>query len=159
MPKRVEVPHNELFKRFAENIARDKRQILSVQGTRKEPPFAYTIGNQEKLLPELLLFGNLGATEISSILNDLSEHMIYTKAPWPLGENVWGDYHFYAYDGGCVAKANYTYQAGQFYGNEDYKVLQIVLPDRKGRWPDEELCHKSFKVPILGLTGAPMIHR
>lgn len=157
--KRLEVSHLELLGRIAANIANEKRQIIGVLGTGKHPPFAYTIGNQEKLLPELLILGNFAASETNTILCDLSDKMLADKKPWPLGENVWGDHKFMIHNGGSEAKAKYTCQAGQFYGNEDYEVLQVVLPDTNGRWPEDPLCHKAFKVPIVGLTGQTIILR
>jgi hypothetical protein len=157
--KNLNVTHEAFFRRIAQNIATDGRQIISVMGTKKLPPFAYTIGNQEKLLPELLLIGNFSATETQTVLNHFSNRMLMTKEPLPLGEMAFAGKAFMIYYCGPVAKSRYTFQAGQFYGNEDYKVQKIVVSDDRGRWPWDPLCHKAFKVPIVALTERSLIVR
>lgn len=46
-----------------------------------------------------------------------------------------------------AARRNYTIQAGQFYGHEDYEVQQILFPDRSGRYLDDPRC--DYRLPVL----------
>jgi hypothetical protein len=48
---------------------------------------------------------------------------------------------------GPGAKSIYTVQAGVYLGNEDYEVLQVMICDKQGRFPDEAGCEAPFDVP------------
>lgn len=141
----------DLYKSIAEKIARDKRTIIGVMGSNKERGFSYTIGNQEKQLPELLIIGAWGEP-IAVVLNEMSDMMISRKGPFLNGEEVsfGGQYPVRVFDAkDPLAKSAYCIQAGRFYDNEDYAIQQVVMCDKKGRWPDDLRCHKDFKVPLL----------
>jgi len=160
MKKKLSVGHGALFQQMANNIAKHGRQVISVMGSSKELGFSYTVGNQEKNLPELLLISNFDPNEIAPVLNSLSEVMIKSGKPIPQGEcAAISAVPIMIYPGGTAAKAKYTVQAGQFYNDEEYDVLQLVFPDPKGLWPGDPKCHKDFQVPILCLTGMKNILR
>jgi hypothetical protein len=148
--KKVTATHAELFQQIAQNIATHKRQIVGVVGDKKQPAFAYTIGNQEKGLPELLLIGNFDAGMMATILDKLSDQLLLQGKPFDNGSliSLGGKQNVAVWDTTYDA-LRYTCQAGQFYGNEDYKVQQVVIPDRKGRYPEDPLCHKNWKVPVM----------
>jgi hypothetical protein len=150
MKKRVTTTHEDLLNHMANMIAKSKRVTLAINGTRKEPSFFYTIGNQEKQLPELLVIGNFKADAMSWLLNELSNKMLAGETMLD-GEliGVGGEYPILIYKASNEAKEKYTFQAGQFYGNEDYDVMQVVLPDTKGCYPPDPKCHKDFQVPVL----------
>ncbi len=115
------------------------------------PGFAYTIGNALKGLPELLLLGPFNPQIVCGILNDLSEHMREKGSPLPVGLCSLSGYShaFLVRLAGQKAKDEYTIQASAFYDHEDYKVLQILLCDRAGRYPDDEDCDPIFRVELL----------
>jgi hypothetical protein len=148
--KTINVSHEELFSAMAHMIALNKRATIAVAGTKKLPPFFYTIGNQEKQLPELLIIGNFKPDDMCGILNVVSDMMIGVGA-FGDGEKVelGGEYPLLIYRASKEAKVKYTVQAGQFYNNEDYEVMQVVLPDLKGCYPPDPRCHKDFQVPVL----------
>ena len=149
--KHVKATHKEFFSHMASSIAKNKRQIISVSHTKKEPGFAYTVGNQEKQLPELLLIGTFDTESVCLILHQLSEKMLETKQPFLDDSlvNLGGTLSVKIHDAIDTAHSKYTVQAGQFYCNEDYQVQQVVVPDQNGRWPDDPQCHKNFRVPLL----------
>src|SRR5262249_28391186 len=72
---------------IAQNIAKHKRHIVSVFPRCEEdgPGFAYTIGNQERALPELLIIGFWG-NPIAGLLNELSNKMIERGRSFEGGE-------------------------------------------------------------------------
>ncbi len=151
MKKRIQMRHEDLFSHMASTIAGNKRVTLAIAGTKKEPGFFYTIGNQEKQLPELLVIGNFQASDMCTLLNNLSDAMLKAgEAPKDGSEiSLGGKYPLLIYLASKDAKEKYTIQAGQFYGNEDYQVMQVVLPDQKGVYPPGPRCHKDYQVPVL----------
>lgn len=141
------------YQAMADIIARHGRQIMCIRGALKKPPFAYTIGNQEKNLPEFLIIGSFPPQTCSSVLNLLSEYLIEHKTKFTHGEltnALGGAYPVKIIDAkDPIVKLSYTVQAGQFYKSQDYEVQQVVVPDPNGRWPEDPSCHKDFRVPIL----------
>lgn len=152
MTKRTSVPHEALFHQIANNIKAHKRQILWVGRTTKAPAFGYTIGNQEKQLPELLLIANIPGDMFHLVLDTMSEFMVLNKRRFTDSErHTLGSGHpmmvINARD--PKVKLEYTSQAGQFYDNEDYDVQQVLIPDVLGMLPDDERCATAFKVPVF----------
>jgi len=150
MKKRIEISHSDLFRSMANMIATSKRVTMAIAKSKKEPAFFYTIGNQEKQLPELLIIGNFNPNQMCVALNQLSDKMLQ-QGNFTDGEAVslGGEYPLLIYRAAKEAKEKYTIQAGQFYANEDYAVMQAVLPDKKGVYPPDPRCHKDFQVPVL----------
>ncbi len=151
MKKRMNILHEDLFRHIANMIDQGNRAVMAIAKTRKEPGFFYTIGNQEKRLPELLIIGNFNSQQMCTLLNTLSNAMLEAKEPAKDGSqiSIGGEYPLLIYSASEDAKTKYTIQAGQFYGNEDYDVMQVVLPDTKGVYPPDPKCHKDFQVPVL----------
>jgi hypothetical protein len=142
--------HSEFHTDTAEHIREYGRSIISVfDGEGDEIPFAYTIGNTERGLPELLVIG----TTKAYFLNNLSQLMIDRGSPFKDGElvDLGGKYPVrisLTNDG--RAQDDYTIQAGQYYGTEEYPVLQVLLCDKEGRFPGEAECQRPYcDVPIL----------
>lgn len=140
----------KLGQTIAEKIATHGQFIM---GVASDPAFFYTIGNHLKGLPELILVGNFRLDSAGSLLNDLGEAQRESHKPLAEGE-IW-------FPGGKfpllvrkvsspgVVRSDYSIQAGQYFGTEDYDVLQIVLCDKTGKWPGEPDIDPNFKVPLL----------
>jgi hypothetical protein len=148
MKKRIEISHSDLFRSMANMIAASKRVTVAIAKSKKEPAFFYTIGNQEKQLPELLIIGNFKPQDMCSILNALSDLMI-EFGMFSGSVDLGGEYPLLIYRASKDAKEKYTIKAGQFYANEDYEVMQVVMPDKKGCYPPDPKCHKDYQVPVL----------
>src|SRR5262245_35205528 len=137
---------------IARNIAKHKRQIVTVFPQRVEdgPGFTYTIGNQERGLPELLMIGFWGKP-IAGLLNQLSDKLIERGGPFEEGEfvNLGAKYPVKIINADERAQRNYTFQCSHYYGHDDYAVQQVVGCDREGRYPDDPQCAAPYKVPIL----------
>lgn len=141
------------YEAMAKTIATHERQILYVGRSLKEPAFAYTIGNQEKDLPELLMLGNFPPDAACMVLNALSDFMIKHARCFDDGEETFalgGEAPVRIIDArDPIVKRSYTVQAGQFYKSEDYDVQQVIVPDKNKRWPEDPQCHLSCRVPVL----------
>jgi hypothetical protein len=143
---------DEFYDRIDRDIKQYGRSIIGVgSGDDGALPFAYTIGNQLQALPELLIIGMMKA----GFLNDLSQIMIDARGTFANGQLV-------RIDGARlpvkVIRANktayteYTVQAGRYFGHDDYPIMQVLMPDRDGKFPDEAGCQPPYSdVPILGL--------
>jgi hypothetical protein len=48
------------------------------------------------------------------------------------------------------AREEYTIQAGEHFGHDEYKVMQVLIPDEDGRFPGEDGCEEPYaSVPVL----------
>jgi len=140
----------ELRRKMHADIERTGRSVMCVFGGEDTPPFAYTIGNYLNGLPDLLVIG----LHDGSFLNDLSQKMIERGAAFSDGELIdLGGKHpvkvITATD--ARARADYTIQAGRFYGFEHYALQQVLIPDKEGRFPDNPDCAQPYAaMPVLG---------
>jgi hypothetical protein len=139
------------YKDVRDNIKSAGRMVLCVCPTEGEMlplAFSYTIGNQAKGLPELLVIGSPRGT----YLNEMSERMIKQGKAFDHGEviNTNGKYRIKIINATYEAHENYTIQAGVYFGTQDYKVQQIILSDEEGRLPGEVGCAPDYAaIPIL----------
>jgi hypothetical protein len=133
-------------------IAGEHRQFL--QGvfpgpSDDEPPFIYTIGNHDLGLAELLLIGfdpydmvwvlNVAA-KVQRDRGRMFEHLetVDGIATMPLR----------FYDPDPKVRDLFTIQAGNYHGHQDYAVRQLLLPDKQGRFPDEEGVDPQFQTQL-----------
>jgi hypothetical protein len=147
------------YKDIRDTIKSEGRMVIGVFPTEKaELPFAfsYTIGNQAKELPELLVIGSARGT----YLNEMSERMIKQGKAFDHGEVIETSalmnapaskkYRIKIINATHEAHENYTIQAGVYFGTQDYKVQQIILSDEEGRLPNEVGCAPGYAaIPIL----------
>ena len=147
------------YKDFRDTIKSEGPMVLGVFPTKEaEIPFAfsYTIGNQAKGLPELLVIGS----KCGAYLNEMSERMIKQSKAFDHGEVIETSallnapaskkYRIKIINATNEAHEKYTIQAGVYFGTQDYKVQQIILSDEEGRFPDEVGCAPGYaNVPIL----------
>lgn len=128
------------------------RIIIGVFGDEEEPPFQYTIGNHDKSLPELVL---IGSSDDTHILNAMSDIMIGRKGPFRDNElvSLGGQYPLKVIKAHQVAKDEYTFQATNYYGHNDYVVMQVLLCDHNGYFPGDAQCAKPYSTcPLLRIT-------
>lgn len=138
---------HEFHEQVAEVIARVGRQVI---GVIDNPPFAYTIGNtlHDPPHPELLVIG----TSDNRMLNALSEMVVERGRPFDHMElvDLGGKFPVRILQAGSRARREYTIQAGQHLGQEDYAIMQVLLPDQQGRFPGDPGCSHPYCIaPIL----------
>jgi hypothetical protein len=139
--------HEQLQLDIADDIRRCRRSVLCIGAEAGEPAFSYTVGNAIVGLPELLVIG----TTNGAFLNILSEKMIERGAAFDDGELVsLGRGPLKIINADERAHNDYTIQAGQYLGHENYRVQQVLICDRNGRYPDEPECqHPYSTIPVL----------
>jgi hypothetical protein len=138
----------KLHRNIEGDIRRCGRSVLCIYAEADEPAFAYTVGNAIAGLPELLVIG----TSDGAFLNTLSQKMIERGAAFDNGEvvNLGGKYPVKIIDADQRARNDYTIQAGQYHDHENYRVQQVLLCDRSGRFPDEPECQRPYStIPVL----------
>jgi hypothetical protein len=145
---------DDFYRNIAADIERCKRSVLGVAPCADDPddtlPFSYTIGNQLRGLPELLIVCPLEAG--LGALNILSDLMIERGRAFDDGElvGIGGKLPVKVICADQRARDEFTVQAGQFFGTEDYDVQQVLAPDRSGRFPGEPDCDPPYRdVPVL----------
>lgn len=112
------------------------------------PSWCYTVGLEDRGLPELLIVG-LDPRTAQTILNDAAQHLI-DGAAWSHGDRV--EELLRGYDMAVVAVTDEVATAGDWFNvafarrgsRTDLDVLQLVWPDRDGDYLD------TARQPILG---------
>src|SRR5215472_9890360 len=114
-----------LHKDIENDIRRYGRSVMCIGAEDDSPAFAYTIGNVNVGLPELLMIGTLDGAP----LNPLSQKMIERGSAFDDGEvvSIGGKYPVKIIDADERAHDDYTIQAGQYLGHEDYRVQQVLI--------------------------------
>lgn len=132
-------------------ISQKGRAIITVQAEGTFKAFGYTVGNHLKGYPELLLINAPTENDYDLLLNSLSKQVITRKRAFVDGEPLKRNKFLkgMVYDCHDQAKGQYTWQAGQYFEGEDYRVQQVVLADEKGLMPMDARCNPKFQVPIL----------
>jgi hypothetical protein len=142
--------NRNFHRRTAAHIKREGRSIVAVFVAEEDdgPPFSYTIGNHLKGLPELLVIG----TAQGVFLNTLSHLMIAAGHGFEDGETVrmLGSKEVKLIRASAAAREEYTIQAGEHFGHQNYSVMQVLMPDKQGRFPGEDGCDEPYaSVPVL----------
>ncbi len=138
----------DLYEKMAKQIRNHGRSVINVMD---DPPFTYSIGNAIAGLPELIVFG-LHPQDATPLLNVWSRIMVDRGAAFTDCELIDIGGRFPCMAGLCAdhVRLDYTFQAGQFLGREDYPVVQIIVPDKSGRFPPDPLCDPAFsRAPVL----------
>jgi hypothetical protein len=137
------------------NIATYGQHLYRVGPTKNDPPdtiaFSYTIGNHQCGLPELLITGPVGF-EWSHLLNHLGTHQRERGKGFEHGELVElkPGYSVKIVDAGEKGKAEFALGAGDYYDTDDFTVMQVLIPDESGRYPDDAVSDDAFFVqPIV----------
>jgi hypothetical protein len=107
------------------------------------PQFTYTIGLHERGLPELLLIGP-SPQNIAPIFNHIaaSPELCQTLRSLRDGDlfDIGGRFPLKVSIGDATVRRDWTIQVGQYYGVEDYDVVQLIAPDEEGHFPDDPSC-------------------
>jgi hypothetical protein len=129
---------------------------MCVGGDKETMPFAYTIGNSRGRfrgkpdeLPELLVIGTTDA----GFLNNLTQMMIEAEQAFADGQVVLipgARLPVKVIRANDSARTEYTIQAAEHFGHNDFQVMQVLMPDLDGVFPDDANCKPPYnKVPVL----------
>lgn len=131
---------------ISKHIANDGQHVFFIGGY---PAFSYTIGNHEQGLPELLVIGSFPPAVVGGMLNQMGAMMREQGKAFDEGLlDIEWSMPVKVRKATDAAKSEYTIQVGQYYGSQDYSVLQVMVPDRDGRYPGDEGVDDMFNVPM-----------
>ncbi|MBV2149936.1 DUF4262 domain-containing protein [Sphingobium sp. AS12] len=140
---------HEMMRAIQNNIDRDGQHLFAIFPDDENPGFAYTIGNANLGLPELLIVGNFMPRIMGPILNELGRRMRAARAPLEGDVSLGGRYPVRIRLTGPAAKWRYTLLANRYLGHERYTVLQVLLCDLDGRYPGEPACDPVYDAPLV----------
>jgi Domain of unknown function (DUF4262) len=147
-----------VYERMAGNIQKFGQSIIGTEGcfNGKNMAFSYTIGLQSRGFPELLMVG-FKAQVAAGVLNSLAKIQDERGKPFLDGEEVSTGGLYPVKMLGCGKKARElcTIQAGQFYGNENYGVMLVLVPDSKGTFPTDPGCAYPYSLQPTDLRELP----
>lgn len=126
----------------------------------KDPTFVYSLGNTERGWPELILIGNMNMRTTEALLNQIQE-------VWQ-GENkpVLGDIpnmivfqdgtehplRLVEVDAAATIK-QYAYQVQHFYPDVPHRFVQVLWPDKNGRFPNDAQYDHTVRQPQLPVVS------
>lgn len=143
------IPAEEFYGLIAANIERTGRHVMGVFG---DPAFAYSIGNSLRNLPELLVVG-LDPKDGMMLINHWSALMIERGREFDDHEliDIGGKFPCAALHCLPAVKSQMTIQAGEYLGHQRYRVTQVLVPDKAGRFPWNAGCDEPYRrVPLFG---------
>lgn len=142
---------------IAEHISESGQFMFGVFSTEVSPAFTYTIGLTEVGLSELVITGFSPDNTVAGILNRVGEILRERGTDFTHGEIV---PLFPNSEKGVKLlqvseekRLEYAVQVGQYYHNDDFKLMQVVLPDEDGVWPENGAAYP-YSVQIL-LSNVP----
>lgn len=137
-----------IYNTVTENILRVGRHIFGIFDPEgKDNNFFYTIGNSTDQLPEILLIGKVPGPLAMDIINRVSE--IQLKSGKRIPEGLLDiDYTMPLKVRNCTdaAKEKYTVQVGEYFQSQNYGVIQVMIPDKQGKFPGDEGCAEIWNV-------------
>ncbi len=136
----------DLYKNIRKNIAEFGSSVIGVAGE-DEPSFAYTIGLSEKYGTELIILGvnpRYGMQFLNYIKDEILEKGIALEAGTPT--EVGANYPAVFRECEWAKVKYYGVQAFEYYERDDIKFVQVVMPDAKGKFPDDP----DFDVSYMG---------
>lgn len=145
----------DLHQKIREHIDTHGQHLMQVLPGEDDPsdvqPYVYTIGNHERGLPELLLFGPVDAPFLN-IMNRLGEIQRQRGQGFRHNElvSIGGKFPVRIVDAGRIGREEYALLVGKFYGTDDYELRQVLICDTKGRFPDDPRCDAPYRMqPVL----------
>jgi hypothetical protein len=146
---------DEFYAGTAHLIEKHGQSVVGVMAGRDA--FSYTIGNHEKGLPELLMFGD--PRTFTPILNHIADLMREGGKPFEDGQlvDLGGRFPVKAVRCSALASEEYAIQAHRYYGVEpaEVAVIQFLVPDTHGRFPGEPGCEKPYADQKVLAAEAP----
>lgn len=139
---------------FVRKIREHGWHRMNVFADREGPGFSYTTGHWLKLNhPEIIVFG-LDASVAGKVLWDIYEDMKGGQR-FPIGRRISGVFSDVDAYLTIVAKKNFREYLGWsrwFYGGDDFECVQLIWPDKQGRFPWNEGVTANYSASQPDLT-------
>lgn len=132
-----------------QNIDQFGQHLFGVFGGPDGQRFVYTIGNANHGLPELIALGDFQMEQAGLILNALGRKMRDAGKPLEGDVSLGGKYPVRIHPASDDVKSDFTVQAGQYLGHQNYSVLQVLFCDPNGVYPGEPGIDPEYNVPLL----------
>ena len=153
MPK----ARDEHEQKVLDDVQRYGLHIVNVLDEGDIPGFAYTVGLHHTFRhPEILVYG-LPQKSAHGILNDLADNLRAGKR-YVAGGTYDDLVEGYSCTFRVVPAVHYPEHLGwAFWFNEtiDFPTLQLVYPDKEGRWPWQEGVSEGFRRRQIVLADSP----
>ncbi len=150
--------HLALLAQVKEHIEKAGQSVIGIFDG--DPPFSYTIGNTAKGLPELLLIGMhpAQAREILNMFGSMMRNRGEGFANMELVSLGDGALPLLMVETDERGSDEYARQARAYFGDQDVSVVQVVIPDRQGRFPGQPGCDEPYaSVPVINRDYADLI--
>lgn len=144
-----------LLNRISRAIA-ENGQFIVATANDDGRAFYYTIGNFDAGLPELLLVLHVSPDFAQSVLNDVGKIMRERGRAFEDGElvDIGSPAKLKVVRAPASASTDYGILVAQYFScmHTDVEMLQVLIPDPQGRFPDEEECDPVYAgQPVRGL--------
>jgi hypothetical protein len=137
----------DFYRGIEDHIASTGRSIIGVFDG--PVSFTYSIGNHVAGKPEIIICG-VSPRDAAPIINQVSETVDFRLVEDGQPLDIGGRIPLRAVWCGEAAKADYTIQAGRYFGHDRYRVLQLLIPDPQGRYPGDPDCAEPYaSAPVL----------
>lgn len=137
---------DDMAARAADIIDKTGRCCTTVFGPDANSAFTYTTGNYLVGLPEVIVFGLVGA-HASAMLIELSEKMIERGRAFDDGEDVdlGGRFPLHVLAATDAGVREHLVLTRRFAGSRTFSVMQAVVCDLEGRLPWDEGCASPYR--------------
>ena len=147
-------PFLDITAKILANIDKHGRQVMMIGADRENgvPPYCYTIGNSLRGVPEFFLVGSCDPN-FAQILNAVSRIALERHLNDCDLLDLGGKFPAKVVQASAAAKTQFSPLAARFLGTDDYDLMQVLVCDTKGTFPDEAGCDPPFgNIPILRRT-------
>lgn len=138
----------ELNQRNTQMIQSHGRAVIGVF----DSGFSYTIGNTLKGVPELIMIGGIDVRHMALILNYVSDHLIEKGVPDDGIVDIGGQFPMKVIKASHRAQDEFMFQASRYHGTEDYDVLQVIVPDKTGKYQGDEGFDRYYETVLLSVN-------
>lgn len=135
-----------LLRAIKKDIDRCGQGVVAVVDGEGTPSHAYTIGNANRGLPEILVLGAFMPQRSHIILAQIGHEMRKAGKPPETYIDLGRTYPIKTHVAGPGAKP-YTAMVGEYLGHDDYTVMQLLFADPLGLYPGETDCDPRYDVP------------
>lgn len=145
----LEAAQRKMARRIEKDIKKHGLSVVYVFGEDDDPSFHYTVGRTLRDLPELLIAAPLAPVVGMQMLNALNRAMP-RAVPSGSKVNLGGLYPMLVLDvTDDIVAEEFTCFASRFYGEDGYRVQQVVCCDKNGKFPPD--CEPPYsRQPLFG---------
>lgn len=146
-------------RRILTDIDENGLHVVEVEDDAGEPAYAFSVGMWESFgQADVAVFGlppEAAAALLEAIADDAAEGKTFAADSRHEGLLQGYPVRFLAVPKAFYAE--YFPEAVWAYGNDDFPVLQLVWPDKQGRWPWEPGVREGFRdaQPVLAKMAGP----